>query len=69
MSADLPPIVVTAEMIEPSRPSVVDEVQQRLAVAEVERHKAALAEVTSPEFAEWAYRPTAFDSFGLFGLF
>jgi hypothetical protein len=57
MSADWPPIVLSDEVVGPSRPNVVDEIQQRLIVAEIERHKAALAEVTSPEFAELVYSP------------
>lgn len=61
MSSEWP--AITAEMIEPWRPSVIDEIQRLCINAEIERHKAALAEVTSPEFAEWAYTPTAFESY------
>lgn len=53
--------MVSAEAIGPYRPNVIQEIQRRATQAEIERHKAALAEVTSPEFAEWAYTPTAFE--------
>jgi len=56
-----PIVAVTDEAINPSRPNVIQQIQNKMVEAEIERHKAALAEVTTPEFAEWAYRPTAFE--------
>jgi hypothetical protein len=54
-------ITVSAECIGPQK-NLLQEIQSRFCAAEVERHKAALAEVTTPAFAEWVFRPTAFES-------
>jgi hypothetical protein len=42
---------------------LLQEIQRRHIAAYIEQEKAKLAEITSPEFAEVFYQPTAFDSF------